>query len=139
MKKEKRCFVREIVNYSVACRLEKLAYKEHKGLLGSDEMLTKTEDVSNTGMCLLWPDNFKCHFCKHRIDKGRKSSSCELTRCKFAMISFKIGANMLITVQIRGKVIEDIKAKIIWYKESEDNQVFHGWIGVEFFKTLDLV
>ena len=95
-------------------------------------MLIKTEDISNTGMCIKWPCNFKCHFCKHRIDVGTKASSCEIGECNFEMTGFKVGANMLVTLQVKGRVIEDIKTKIVWYEEPKTKSKFlwTGWCEV---------
>ena len=136
-KQEQRKYLRKPQVYTVACKPFDFSYQDYNGSLGSDELLTRTEDVSQGGMCLNWPINFKCHFCKHKIDIGR-GNSCELSECKFLMSGFKIGEDLLLTMEVNGKIVEDIQAKIVWHKEAKKSSDFYGKMGLEFYQPLEI-
>ena len=133
-KKENRGYKRKKIEYIIACKSMDLEHA--KNIIGSDEILTKTGCVSKNGLSIHWPDNYKCHLCKHRIDV-EKGLCCELKNCKFDFSCFNIGDEIKIAIQIEGVIFENLKAKIVWQKDANKKIEFYGKMGVSLEEPID--
>jgi hypothetical protein len=135
VRKEHRENKRKKAEYFVACKPLDISASNTKNIICSDEIITKTDIVSKNGLSLHWPDNYKCHLCKHKIDNS-KGMDCELEDCKFDFSCFSIGSDMNITLQVKDKIFENLKAKIVWHKKAA-NKEFFGKMGISFYEPID--
>ena len=133
-RKEYRLYKRKKAEYIVACKSMDLDHTH--SIFGSDEIITRTEYISEKGMSMHWPDNYKCHLCKHKIDV-EKGTVCELEECKFDFSCFKIGSDINITLQIKGIMFENLKAKVVWHKEANRKEQSIGKMGISFYEPIN--
>jgi hypothetical protein len=135
LKKDNRLHKRKKAEYVVACK--SLVLNHSESIIASDEIITKTECISQKGLSLKWPDNYKCHLCKHRIDVER-SIICELNnKCSFDFSCFGIGSDIHVTLQVKGEIFENLKAKVVWHKEANKKVDFYGRMGISFYEPIN--
>ncbi|MFH1714686.1 MAG: hypothetical protein ABH857_00605 [Elusimicrobiota bacterium] len=126
---ERRILKRLPKSFSVACWVR---LKENPQLENSEgEILTSVFDINSKGVCIRWPRDWQCQLCPYHVDLT-KGTVCELEECVLKIKTVDVGTLMKLSIQVGNKVYENIKAEVVWHRESPESSDRFDKLGLVF-------